>query len=182
MQLIYELAQCCTKRKKQQPLKSKGKLADTEDQVIEDSTIIDQESSLIQNNGCNTSHHSESPDISLHVPKGPPSLHVPKRPPNRNRRGQSLSVIHENAIHRNLPLPEDDPPPKNDNAEEGLHGLFHHLKVRQDKMRAELEETAKWYKVATKMDRVFFWSYGISVTILTLYAFVFKPMHKHMEL
>lgn len=67
----------------------------------------------------------------------------------------------------------------NEQTEEGLHGLFHHLKIRQDKMRTDLKETARWYQVATKMDRVFFWGYGISIMLLTLYAFIVKPMWKN---
>ncbi|KAF6037232.1 hypothetical protein EB796_004461 [Bugula neritina] len=68
------------------------------------------------------------------------------------------------------------------NTEKGLQDLFFHLKQRHDKVRLDLQDTAKWYKVATKMDRIFFWSYGFSVTILTFYAFVFKPMQKDISL
>lgn len=64
----------------------------------------------------------------------------------------------------------------------GLHELFNQLKLKQEKMRCELQETSNWYQVAAKMDMVFFWAYGCSVVILTMYSFVFKPMQKHLEL
>ena len=104
------------------------------------------------------------------------NLNVPPAQ-NRSRRGHSMSAIQENKTvspPRSMPLM--------DHTEEGLQGLFSQLKARQDKMRRDLHTTAKWYKVATKMDRIFFWSYGISVAILTFYAFVFKPMQKKVEL
>lgn len=32
------------------------------------------------------------------------------------------------------------------------------------------------------MDLIFFWVYGFTVTVLTLYAFLFKPMQKHLDM
>ncbi|XP_067932983.1 acetylcholine receptor subunit alpha-type acr-16-like [Watersipora subatra] len=153
--LIYKLMQCCQKQ---------------EDSEQVPSIVIETE----------TNDNSGSDDDSSHVQEPLNDVRSIK-PLNRNRRGHSLSVLHEG---RTLPSSSAAPKttPLNNLAEEGLQGMFQHLKVRQDKIRKDLHDTAKWYKIATKMDRIFFWSYGISMLILTFYAFVFKPMQKDLKL
>ena len=118
--------------------------------------------------------HLLPPSSNGGLKRAPSHMERARRLHTRQKRGQSVSFTHENMRKKK--------PPINDETEEGLQGLFHHLKIRQDKMRTEFQETAKWFKVATKMDRIFFWGYGISVTILTFYAFIFKPMQKNVEL
>lgn len=114
------------------------------------------------------------PSSNGRLKRGASQMERVRRLNTRQKRGQSVSFTPGNLGKQKKPL--------NDDTEEGLQGLFHHLKIRQDKMRTEFQETAKWYKVATKMDKIFFWGYGISVTILTFYAFIFKPMQKDVQL
>ena len=187
-QLIYRLAKLCQNNKLLNKKKKKGTQNDEEGEqfMSENGTTIElKEEVAKEQNGVRPKQESTAetnlnkdhllpPSSNGGLKRAPSHMERARRLHTRQKRGQSVSFTHENMRKKK--------PPINDETEEGLQGLFHHLKIRQDKMRTEFQETAKWFKVATKMDRIFFWGYGISVTILTFYAFIFKPMQKNVEL
>lgn len=169
LQLIYRLAQICHK--------SKQKVRKTWNEAQEHGETFE-----LRDNGAVINQDeldTESENRSLeNVRNGDiATISTDDGAPGRERNGVSTTAVPNST--------EDCDSADSsiiDPTEDSLHGLFHHLKIRQDKMRSEFQETAKWFKVATKMDKIFFWGYGISVTILTFYAFVFKPMQKDVEL
>lgn len=185
MQLLYRLAKICHKHN----LKEQNAHEEDEQTILEDDNTIEMKVNGIHHthkqNGVNgklkldkNSNGEETVMNGSPAHKESPSHEARIRFAARSKRGNSVPVLAGSSSTKQRTLAQ----PIDDSTEEGLQGLFHHLKIRQDKMRTEFQETAKWFKVATKMDRVFFWGYGITVTILTLYAFVFKPMQKNISL
>jgi len=161
--LIYKLSLCCNDQKK------KAENIELRNLTSNGSTPATTEVKQQQNGGI-TEITDDDKSSSAPVSK---SQTKTKSSPDRKS---------SNVKSKQQTKTKESAEPAMGNTEKGLQDLFFHLKQRHDKVRLDLQDTAKWYKVATKMDRIFFWSYGFSVTILTFYAFVFKPMQKDISL
>ncbi|KAF6033220.1 hypothetical protein EB796_008474 [Bugula neritina] len=161
--LIYKLSLCCNDQKK------KAENIELRNLTSNGSTPATTEVKQQQNGGI-TEITDDDKSPSAPVSKSQTKTKSSPEKKSSNVKSKQQTKTKESAE------------PAMGNTEKGLQDLFFHLKQRHDKVRLDLQDTAKWYKVATKMDRIFFWSYGFSVTILTFYAFVFKPMQKDISL